>query len=301
MTAILPENNPVATKLEMLEVFSRSIAVMRLDKNDAEISGNKLYKLQPWLKRALANDAGLLSCGGAFSNHLYALAAAGKRYGLQTAALVRGMEKDKMTFTMQDCAVMGMRLIPVTRQDYANRYDAGFADKYLKLFNENMLWVPEGGTGLEAVVACEQIGTEINLLNESYAFDSLWVAVGSGGTLAGLVRSLHPSIQIRAVAVMKDYQPVKKRLSKYLNQEQSNRICWVEGGWYRGFGRFRQGDVDLQLALEKSTGILLDPVYTAKLMRRMFEAYQNNEFADRRPLMLHTGGLQGRRSINSFL
>jgi 1-aminocyclopropane-1-carboxylate deaminase len=208
---------------------------------------------------------------------------------------------------MKDCCEMGMELIAVSRQEYSNRYQAGFAEKYLRQFQKSiqqpiqqpMIWVPEGGTETKAVEACEQIGFEINQLADNYAFDALWIAVGSGGTLAGIARSLNPSIQIRAVPVMKNYLTVKQRLSGYLNQQQSARITWVENGWYQGFGRFKQADVKRLLELEKQTGVPLDPVYTAKVMRRMIEAIQKNEFSDSRPLFLHTGGLQGRRSISN--
>ena len=244
MTAKLIENNSFLETLDLSDELSRPLAVMRLDKNDTQLSGNKLFKLQPWLQAALEKSAGLLSCGGAYSNHLHALAAAGKRYGIKTAGLVRGLEKDKLTYTMQDCVDMGMQLIPVTRQVYANRYQDDFPSKYLQLFDEPMLWVPEGGTDLQAVKACEQIAVEINKVASLHAFDALWLAVGSGGTLAGIVRALNPAIKIRAVPVMKNYQPVKMRLSEFLTQEQQSRIDWVEGGWYGGFGCFKQADID---------------------------------------------------------
>ena len=299
MTANSIKNNDIPYKLERFAAFSLNVSVLRLDENDSEISGNKFYKLQPWLQDALRTGRGLLSCGGAYSNHLHALAAAGKRYGIKTAGLVRGLEQDNLTYTMKDCCEMGMELIAVSRQEYSNRYQAGFAEKYLRQFQQPMIWVPEGGTETKAVEACEQIGFEINQLADNYAFDALWIAVGSGGTLAGIARSLNPSIQIRAVPVMKNYLTVKQRLSGYLNQQQSARITWVENGWYQGFGRFKQADVKRLLELEKQTGVPLDPVYTAKVMRRMIEAIQKNEFSDSRPLFLHTGGLQGRRSISN--
>lgn len=292
-------SNQSPNQLQFINASSKMVGILRLDKNDAQISGNKFYKLQPWLHDALHTGVGLLSCGGAYSNHLYALAAAGKRYGIKTAGLVRGLEPDNLTYTMQDCSALGMKLLAITRQEYSNRYQSGFADKYLRQFQQPMLWVPEGGTDSKAVKACEQIGIEINQLSNSYKFDALWLAVGSGGTLAGITRSLKPTVQIRAVPVMKDYLPVKKRVSEYLDKQQSARISWVENGWYQGFGQFKQADVKQLLELEKQTGVPLDPVYTAKVMRRMFEAYQNNEFSDRHPLFLHTGGLQGRRSISN--
>ena len=159
------------------------IHVFRLDQNHEILSGNKLYKLQPWLQKAGAEKLALLSCGGAWSNHLHALAFAGQQQGLPTYGLVRGLEENNLTFTMQDCANFGMKLIPVTREEYRQRYTDEFVLRHLERLGERALWVPEGGTDELAVTVCEQIGQRLNSLLESSGFSSVWLAVGSGGTI----------------------------------------------------------------------------------------------------------------------
>ena len=283
------------------EIPSLLIHVLRLDANHALISGNKYYKLKPWLEKALSLNAGLMSCGGAYSNHLHALAAAGQQQGIATYGLVRAMQENNLTTTLQDCQPMGMQLFPVSRADYRKRYEAGFADKYLRRIEQTALWVPEGGTDESAVAACEEIGLALNHYLQHYHFDSVWLAVGSGGTLAGIARSLHPEVPLYAVPVLKHWKDVRQRVNSYLGAQQAGRINWVERGDFGGFGRYNRQHVEFIARLEQLSGIPFEPVYTAKLVRRLHELYQSRACSGNRPLVVHTGGLQGRRSIAAQL
>jgi len=274
------------------------IHVYRLDQNHEIISGNKLYKLQPWLHKAKSENIALLSCGGAYSNHLHALAYAGRQYSLSTYGLVRGLQEDNLTITLQDCKQFGMTLIPVSREAYRQRYSADFHRRYLNNLNEDALWVPEGGTDEIAVSACEKIGQHLNDQSQTTRFSSVWIAVGSGGTLAGIARSLHRAIPLYAVPVMRHWQDVRLRVESFLTPHQAERIRWVEHADYGGFGRYNRESLDFHRKLEQVSNIEFDPVYTAKTMRRMLEMFVNNEISETAPLLVHTGGLQGRRSLN---
>jgi len=277
------------------------IYVYRLDQNHEVISGNKLYKLQPWLQKAKAQNVALLSCGGAYSNHLHALAYAGQQQGLSTYGLVRGLEQDNLTVTLKDCQKFGMKLIQVSREEYRQRYTADFVTRHLESLNEAALWVPEGGTNDQAVVACEQIGQHLNQLLKVNDFTSVWLAVGSGGTLAGVARSLRSDLPLYAVPVMRSWQEVRQRVERFLTPQQCARIRWVKHADYGGFGRYNQDSLQFHRQLEQVSGIEFDPVYTAKVMRRMLEMVVNGEVSDTAPLLVHTGGLQGRRSIITSL
>jgi len=277
------------------------IMVMRLDVNDELISGNKLYKLKPWINKALSQNVGLLSCGGAYSNHLYALAAAGKKYNIQTFALVRGLEPDNLTITMRDCQTMGMTLIPVKRSEYKERYANNFSTPYQNQIGIETLWIPEGGTDEDAIKSCEEIGHEINALKLKHDFNSVWVAVGSGGTLCGIARSLDQTLNIYAVPVMKHWQMVKSQVDEELNEQQISRVHWVDGASYGGFGRFNKKHIEFLSQLECDSKILFDPIYTSKLLRRLIELSHAGQEIGKCPLIIHTGGLQGRRSIEKEL
>jgi 1-aminocyclopropane-1-carboxylate deaminase/D-cysteine desulfhydrase-like pyridoxal-dependent ACC family enzyme len=283
------------------EIPDIRIQIYRLDKNHDVVSGNKFYKLKPWLLKAKAQKAALLSCGGAYSNHLHALAYAGKQHNIATYGLVRGLETDNLTCTMLDCKAMGMQLFPVSREEYRKRYLADFASDQLESLDGQALWVPEGGTDEAAVVSCEEIGHDVNKSSELYHFDSVWLAVGSGGTLAGIARSLRSDMTIFAVPVMRNWQQVRHRIAVYMTAEQSQRIHWIDHADYGGFGRFKSESIAFHRELEAVSGIAFDPVYTSKVMRRMKELLLSREVAAGAPLMIHTGGLQGRRSVENKL
>ncbi len=269
----------------------------RLDVNHPLVSGNKLYKLKPWIRQASKQNVALVSCGGAFSNHLHALAAAGHEHGISTFGIVRGMQQDKLTVTLRDCEQMGMTLIGASRSDYLRRYDVDFVAEYQKYLPKEFLWVPEGGTDETSIKSCESIGSSLNELQLKYAFDSVWIAVGSGGTLAGIARSLDPAINLFAVPVMKELEPLKERVNGYLNFAQQRRINWITAASYGGFGRINAKHIEFMARLELMANIPFDPVYTSKLLRRLIEIHESNELVGSRPLVIHTGGLQGRRSV----
>ena len=273
------------------------IQVCRLDLNHPLVSGNKLYKLKPWIKQANEQNVALVSCGGAFSNHLHALAAAGHEHGLPTFGIVRGMQQNKLTVTLRDCQQMGMTLISASRSDYLKRHDADFIDAYQMYLPKNFLWVPEGGTDESSIKSCESIGVLLNEMQTKYAFDSVWIAVGSGGTVAGIARSLDPAIKLFAVPVLKEWASVKERVNDFLKPAQQLRLNWIAGGSYGGFGRIKPEHIKFMAYLEKMANIPFDPVYTSKLLRRLLEIHESNQLAGSRPLVIHTGGLQGRRSV----
>ena len=272
------------------------LSIARLDLNDRFVSGNKMYKIRPWIDRAVDSNCGLLSCGGAWSNHLYALAAAGQQKGVRTAALVRGLETHKLTPTLVDCQRWGMQLITVSREDYQRRYEPDFAQSYLADLDFPAVWVPEGGTGPEAVSACEDIGKALNQrLSQGYAFDALWLAVGSGGTLAGISRSLDRRVQIFAVPVMGHFEDIKWRVAQ-LASGAADRIHWVGDAAFGGFGRANQRHQHFLRLLDEQSAVPFDPVYTSKVLHRLILARQAGEYTGQQPLLLHSGGLQGCRS-----
>ncbi len=276
-----------------------SLFILRLDHNDTLISGNKAYKLRPWINQAVKQNKALISCGGAFSNHLHALAAAGYKYHIPTYGLVRALEIDNPTITMQDCMAMGMTLIPISRQDYKKRNNPQFLMPYQAQFKQHSLWIAEGGMGDIAITACEEIAVIINQAYAHHEFNSVYLAVGSGGTLAGIARRLDNHIQLYAVPVMKDWLPVKTNVEHYLSTSQAKRIIWLEGGSYGGFGKANRQHIEFLAHFEALSNVLLDPVYTSKVVRKIVEQHlaKSNVGSNHKPLIIHTGGLQGRRSV----
>lgn len=284
-----------------LPMISGAVTALRLDLNHPQVSGNKLFKLGPWLKLALDSKKPLISCGGAWSNHLHALAYACRDSAIPCFGLVRALEADAPTATMIDCAESGMRLLPVSREEYRRRYEDDFASRITGLVNDDFIWVPEGGTGEEAVTACESIAEMINdFYRRAPVFNSIWLAVGSGGTLAGVARRLDTDLKLFAVPVMAHWDDVRQRVESYLSDKQAARIQWLDGAAYGGFGRMNQAYRDFFQQLDEKSRVPFDPVYTGKLAMRLQEYLLENPGQGVKPLLVHSGGLQGRRSLQGI-
>ncbi|MBO5392133.1 MAG: 1-aminocyclopropane-1-carboxylate deaminase, partial [Pseudomonas sp.] len=174
--------------VEWLQQAGIEAAVLRLDLIDPLISGNKWFKLTDHLRRARAAGAdGLISLGGAHSNHLHALAAAGKRFGFATVGLLRG--HPQQTPTTLDLERFGMQLHWLGFAGYRARHEPDFWQPWQALY-PNLHQVPEGGGGLAGALGCMPL---VSRVREQLAtigwqdYDAWWLAAGTGTTLAGLV------------------------------------------------------------------------------------------------------------------
>ncbi|MEX6502086.1 1-aminocyclopropane-1-carboxylate deaminase/D-cysteine desulfhydrase [Pseudomonas zhanjiangensis] len=284
----------------MLEWAARAgieLAVLRLDLIDPLISGNKWFKLAPHLQAAAAAGAtGLISLGGAHSNHLHALAAAGQRFHFTTVGLLRGHAQD--TPTVRDLQRFGMRLHWLGYGGYRARHQEGFWAPWRQRYRDCHV-VPEGGGGLPGAMGCASL---VALLRGQLAglgwtdYDALWLAAGTGTTLAGLVLGEaggHPVYG--AMAVPADHG-VAAQVQTILHEAGAADACYqLLDACRGGFAR-----VDAQLeaflhASEAATGLPLEPLYTAKALMALRQRVEAGYFArGSRLVFVHTGGLQGR-------
>lgn len=281
------------------------LALLRLDAIDPLLSGNKWYKLAPHLQQARCLDApGLISLGGAHSNHLHALAAAGQRFGLSTVGLLRGHPLD--TPTVRDLQDFGMQLHWLGYAGYRARHEEGFWTPWLERYRD-FLPVAEGGLSLAAAQSCaclvEAIKAGLGALGWE-GYDQLWVAAGSGTTLAGLVlgeQGRRPVVG--ALAVPADHG-VAESVADLLAE-----AGMPMGRGYRlvdaSRGGFAKLDVELarfMTVFEAETGVPLEPLYTGKLLLALREAVLHGEIASgSRVIAVHSGGLQGRRAMQEPL
>lgn len=164
------------------------VAVLRLDLIDPLISGNKWFKLRHHLAQADASAApGLISLGGNHSNHLHALAAAGRRFGFATAGLLRGQPQE--TPTVRDLQALGMQLHWLGYEGYRARHQPGFWAPWQAQY-PGWHCIAEGGGGLAGAEGCALIMQQAHagLSAIGWAgYDAWWLAAGTGTTLAGLV------------------------------------------------------------------------------------------------------------------
>lgn len=256
------------------------------------ISGNKWRKLKYCLEHALTlNTDTLVSMGGAYSNHLHALAYAGKQLGLKTKGIIRGEQINPTNPTVRDLLDWGMELTYVSRSDYRELRAIKDGQAFPNL-TPGTYWIPEGGASRFALQGVAELVSEISL-----DFDVFCVPCGTGTTLAGLLtRPMQPT-RILGFAALKNASFLINEVEQLLTQptcnEWSINLDYHCGGFAKVTPELRQF---IQI-FEKTTGILLDPVYTGKMLYGIYDLIQRGYFtAGQKLLALHTGGLQGRRS-----
>lgn len=270
------------------------LAVLRLDRIDPLISGNKWFKLSGHLAQA-HTARGIISLGGAYSNHLHALAAAGKRFGFPTVGLVRGDPQDNAT--LHDLKAFGMQLHWLGYGGYRARHEPGFWQPWRERY-PHLHPVPEGGGGLAGAIGCgvlvEQARAQLHALGWA-DYDAWWLAAGTGTTVAGLVlveAGAHPVYG--AMAVPDDHGVAQ------------NVEAIVQGGYELldasrgGFAKVDPLLLEFIEATEQACGLPLEPLYTGKALLALKVQIEAGRFAPgTRLIFIHTGGLQGRRGLLS--
>ncbi len=287
--------------IESVEFLAKSyegsfLFLKREDLIHPNISGNKYRKLKYNISEALKlKHTRLLTFGGAYSNHIAAVAAAGKYSGLKTIGLIRGEElsiKISENPTLQYAENCGMQFYFISREAYRSKDEIEFIDALKQKFGEFYL-LPEGGTNALAVKGCEEILSE-----NTQDFDYICVSVGTGGTIAGIINASQPHQKVIGFAALKgNFQ--SSEIEKYSfksNYEITDAYSF--GGYAK---------IDLQLIrfineFKESTGIPLDPVYTGKMMFGILDLLKEGYFKENsRILAIHTGGLQGISGMNQQL
>ncbi len=295
--------------------------ILRTDKTDPVISGNKWFKLRHNLNEAIKQKHHtLVSFGGPYSNHLHALARAGKIYNFNTIGFIRGEEHHPLNPTLADVTEQGMKLYYINRQTYRSKHKPEVIEQFKKLIAEDdpfaeaesaekFYLVPEGGTNRLAVSGASEIASFI-----PEDADYICVPCGTGGTMAGIITGLSSSRQhtgkVLGFPAMKGGQFLKAHIEELLQtQKIESAITPWELYYDWSFGGF--GKINQQLALfiyefEQKYQLELDPVYTAKMMYAIVSMAEMDFFPPGNKIIaIHTGGLQGRRGmdkkIQSFL
>ena len=274
--------------------------VLRLDQVHPFVSGNKWYKLKHHLSAARkAGKNELLSFGGAFSNHLHALAYAGHRCGFATRALVRGEPVGELSPTLQDCKAWGMQIEWVSRQRYPeisiSEARAQIAEQY-----GNAWVIPEGGGGSDGVAGVKELF--LSLTNAApFSYDYIVCPVGSGTTLAGIVSANVPGVKCIGVSALKANYELEQRVLQMLPPSGAHSVWQICHDYhFGGFAKLNARLRDFISMVHAETGLLLDPVYTGKMFFGIAEwCHQGRLSADAKVLMVHTGGLQGWRGFGS--
>ncbi len=285
----LPESPLQPLRHPLLKKHAVTLQVKRDDLIHPLISGNKWRKLKYNLIEIQdSSKAGLLTFGGAFSNHIYACAAAGKLFGIKTHAIIRGPELDQNNPTLRFARACGMQLTLVDRQTYRKRYDIDYLAE-LREKHPHRHIVPEGGTNEHALVGCQELAASLP------PCDYVFCATGSGGTLAGLAAGLPDGTLVTGIAVLKqaDYlrQEIANLLSAYPDHAPWQLLTKFHGG---GYGRFTPELWRFCQTMRAEHGLPLEPVYTGKMLYAVWQLIEQGYFpSGSRIIAVHTGGLQG--------
>lgn len=288
---IVPQQESFNQQIDFENPYKIELYIKREDVLHDEISGNKFRKLKYNLEEAKRlGYTKLLTFGGAYSNHIAAVAAAGRDYGFETIGIIRGEElADKFLEnpTLKKAFENGMQFEFVTRTQYRDKNNSQFLAFLQQQFGD-FYFIPEGGTNELAVKGCEEILTE-----EDKMFDFICCAVGTGGTISGIINSLQPHQKALGFPALKgDF--LKEDIKKYTKNDHWDLITDYHFG---GYAKINEELKRFMRSFEQKYSIPLEPIYTGKMLFGITDLMNNGFFPEKsKILVIHTGGLQGLKS-----
>jgi 1-aminocyclopropane-1-carboxylate deaminase len=291
---LLPENivnlRAISTDRVQLPLVSNAgiiLNVLRLDKIDPVISGNKWFKLQYYLAEALAQGKKrLLTFGGAYSNHIIATACAAQRAGLSSTGIIRGEKPARLSHTLLDTAQYGMQLVFISREQYQKKSIPAFIEQLRHEYGDACI-IPEGGEGPQGIRGAATILDTA----AGNAYTDILCAVGTGTLLSGLAVSAAAHQRVTGIPVLKgfdDWIPTTTRQNTHI----------INNYHFGGYAKKNGTLIDFMNAWYLQTGIPSDFVYTGKLFYGVTDLIGKGFFPEAsRLLVIHSGGLQGNNSL----
>jgi len=280
-TPVIEIHDPVFIRAE-IRVFLK-----REDLNHNFVSGNKWWKLKYNLEKVVQHPSRtLLTFGGAYSNHLYAAAAACHELGLKSIGVVRGEVHPILNDTLQFVTGKGMHLHYISREAYRHKTEADFIGDLTKEFGSFVL-VPEGGSNEEAIKGVAEFAATLD-----QAFDYCCCPVGTGGTLAGLARGYNASKTILGFCVLKGAYGMQTEIQRWVPDKSHWQL--VTDYHFGGYAKFTPELLQFIAQFKAQHNIPLEFVYTGKMMAGVIDLAQKDFFKKGSTVLaIHTGGLQG--------
>jgi 1-aminocyclopropane-1-carboxylate deaminase/D-cysteine desulfhydrase-like pyridoxal-dependent ACC family enzyme len=257
-----------------------------------EISGNKWYKLKYNLIEASSQGCKtILTFGGAYSNHIHAVASAGRIFGFNTIGIIRGEEHFPLNPTLEHAVKCGMKLVYLDRTTYRKRNEPEFQNELKEKFG-NVYVVPEGGTNSLAVKGASEIMTDINI-----DCNYICTAVGTGGTLSGLICGANGKGNVLGFSILKGGSFLIDEVANHVKNYSGNSFTnWKINLDYHfgGYAKINSELVKFIHDFESLNGIPLDPIYTGKMLYGISDLIKQERFDKHDVIVaIHTGGLQG--------
>ena len=292
--AALQIKEPEIIDLEdsLFEKKEISVSILRLDNIHPVISGNKLFKLVYFLKDAIESDhKTVITFGGAYSNHLAATAFACESLQLKSVGIVRGERSKNLSHTLQFCLEHGMQIEFISRSDYKN-VDAEFLKRIKKTFGEHIL-IPEGGFS-------EKGKCGASLIKEYFLdknFTHIVLPVGTATTMAGMVDANKTHSKIIGFGILKGMNDLQRRL-QFLKVNPTKDFVFINDYHFGGYAKKTSELISFMNYFFDKHLIPLDFVYTGKMMFGIYDMAGKNFFErGSKILCIHTGGLQGNKSL----
>lgn len=262
------------------------VLIKREDLNHPYVSGNKWWKLKYNLEEAIQRGYNtLLTFGGAYSNHIYATAAASDELGLKSIGIIRGEETLPLNHTLSFAKRKGMELHFVSREMYRKKTEQSFIDSLKNKFGDFYL-IPEGGTNELAVKGVAEFAQTF-----SNDFDYLCCAVGTGGTMAGLIEGVSDSKKIVGFSSLKGGEFLHDEIQKFTLKRDN----WGVSHDYHfgGYAKITEDLTQFMQHAQEQFKLPLDPIYTSKMMYGIFDLIRKKYFQQGSTIMVvHSGGLQ---------
>lgn len=271
-------------------------SVKRLDQIHHLASGNKFFKLKYNLIQAKnEGKKTVLTFGGAFSNHIYATAAAAESEGLGSIGIIRGEETLPLNPTLRSAMERGMKIHYLNRETYRKKTDPNFLEKLREEFGDFFL-IPEGGTNIYAIEGTSEI-----LLEPDRTYTHIGTPIGTGGTFIGLAASITYAQTLLGFSSLKGefIHSEIEDLLQIFKVKPNGSFSIMDSYHFGGYGKSNEELLHFIRWFYQEFGIPLDPVYTGKMMFGLIDLIKNNHFpSGSNILAIHTGGLQGLAGFN---
>jgi 1-aminocyclopropane-1-carboxylate deaminase len=284
-------NNIYIQDISELSSNTLNINILRADVIDPVVSGNKWFKLQFYVKDAIAaGKTTLATFGGPYSNHIVATSKYGASMGLKTVGFIRGEKPVTLSATLNDAIQNGMTLHFVSREDFLDPK---------KIISQNQdpswAWIPEGGYGIKGAEGASTLLT----IKDTDSFDTIICAVGTGTMMAGIIKAAALHQKIIGIPVLKNNVSIDAEIKALLTPEESKKNFEINHDYhFGGYAKHTPTLINFMNNCYTQMELPLDFVYTAKLIYAVQDLASKGKFAPTsKILLIHSGGLQGNLSF----
>ena len=275
--------------LPVLKEKEVRLFIKRIDKVHPFVSGNKWFKLKYNLIEAEKQGLNtLLTFGGAYSNHIAATAYVAKKKGYKSIGIIRGEKHLSLNPTLRFAEENGMKLHYVSRNYYNEKTTSDFLEK-LKIQFDDFYLIPEGGTNELAIQGASEI------LDSNDSQDYICCAVGTGGTIAGIINSSNAKQNVIGFPAIRGFGQLEMDINDWTNANNYKFINDYVGG---GYAKINNELVDFINEFNSRNNIPLDAIYNGKMFMGILDLVTKDYFSKGSSILaIHTGGLQGNKGM----